>query len=265
MKFNVKAFGFSLENAQFLAKSANISYQNFEDDDVINKIKSLGFEKSNIKFFDSQETQAFLAVDKEKIIISFRGTEPKKLKDWVTDAKVRKTSGPYGDVHRGFAKALSHVWTDIEDTIDEVRDNNQSIWLTGHSLGAALATLATGLIQTNEQALTVSGLYTFGSPRVGSHYFAKQFNWDNRNVFRFVNNNDVVTRVPLSLTYSHVGTLMYFDKEGDFFKDDELKWWNIFWDGVEGNIDSFLNRNPADAITDHSMDNYERNIMNITS
>ena len=264
MKFNVKAFGFSVDNAKFLAKASNTAYSDFTDPEVINTIKSWGFDESKIKFFDSHETQAFLAADNDKIIIAFRGTEPKRLKDWVTDAKVRKTAGPYGDVHRGFSKALSYVWSDIEDAIDELRDNKQSIWLTGHSLGAALATLATGLIETNERALTVSGLYTFGSPRVGSHRFAKQFNLDNNSVFRFVNNNDVVTRVPLSLTYSHVGSLMYFDSDGDFYKDNELKWWNIFWDRLSGKLDSFLDLNPADSITDHSMDNYEENIFNIS-
>jgi len=261
MKFNVKAFGFSIENAKFMARASNLVYEDFKGSKVINEIESWGFEKNNIKFFDSHGTQAFLAVDKEKIIIAFRGTEPDKLKDWVTDAKVRKTAGPYGDVHRGFSKALSYVWSDIEDVIDEVRDNNQTIWLTGHSLGAALATLAAGQIQTNEDQMTVSGLYTFGSPRVGSHRFAKRFNHDNMNVFRCVNNNDIVTRVPLSLTYSHIGSLMYFNKDGHLVPDKELNWWNRFWDRAGGHLESFLQLNPVDAITDHSMDEYEKNII----
>jgi len=263
MKFNVKAFGFSVENAKFLAAASNLVYDDFNNPNIINTIKSWGFEKNKIRFFDSHGTQAFLAVDDEKIIISFRGTEPDKLEDWVSDAEVRKTSGPYGDVHRGFFKALGYVWPNIEDAIDDVRDKNQSIWITGHSLGAALATLATALIDTNEQALTVSGLYTFGSPRVGSHRFAKKFNANNKSVFRFVNNNDVVTRVPLSITYSHVGTLMYFDDAGELHTDKELSWWSVFWDRVEGQIDSFLHLNPADAITDHSMDKYEKNIKRV--
>ncbi|NOR69816.1 MAG: DUF2974 domain-containing protein [Methylomarinum sp.] len=260
MKFNVKAFGYSVENAKFLAAASNLVYDDFNDPDVINTIESWGFEKQKIMFFDSHGTQAFLAVDDEKIIIAFRGTEPDKLKDWVTDAKVRKTSGPYGDVHRGFSKALSYIWSNIEEAIDDVRDNNQTIWLTGHSLGAALATLATGLIQTNEEPLNVSGLYTFGSPRVGSHRFAKNFNYDNACVYRFVNNNDVVTRVPLSITYSHVGSLIYFDNDGKLLHDKELNWWNVFWDGLEGRLESSFHLNPADGITDHSMDEYEKNI-----
>ncbi|HFC92080.1 MAG TPA: lipase family protein [Leucothrix mucor] len=262
MKFNVKAFGFSIENANFLARASNLVYDDFNDPKFTSEIESWGFKKSNISFFDSRGTQAFLVVDQEKIIIAFRGTEPDQLKDWVTDAKVRKTAGPYGDVHRGFANALSYVWSDIENVIDEVRDNRQTIWLTGHSLGAALATLATGAIQTNEEQIRVSGLYTFGSPRVGSHRFAKLFNQDNTHVYRFVNNSDIVTRVPLSQTYSHVGSLMYFNNDGELIPDKDLTWWNMFWDRMRGGLDSFLRLNPVDGITDHSMDKYEENIKN---
>ena len=265
MEFNIKAFGFSIENAKFLARASSLVYSDFNDPEFISEIENWGFKKENIRCFDSHGTQAFLIVDEEKIIIAFRGTEPTRLRDWVTDAKVRKTAESYGDVHRGFAKALSYVWTDIEDAIDKLRNDHQTIWLTGHSLGAALATLATGKIQTNERQIRVNGLYTFGSPRVGSHRFAKLFNQDNTHVYRFVNNNDIVTRVPLSKTYSHVGSLMYFNNEGELIPDRELNWWNMFWDRVRGGLDSFLHLNPVDAITDHSMVEYERNIKNASS
>lgn len=261
MKFNVKAFGFCIENARFLAAASNVVYDDFNNPRVVNKIKSWGFQESKIKFFDSNGTQAFLAADDEKIIIAFRGTEPDRLEDWVTDAKVRQTAGPYGDVHRGFLKSLNYVWPNIEEAIEDIRDKNQTIWLTGHSLGAALATLATGILQTSEQPLIVNGLYTFGSPRVGSYRFSRNFNQDNQGrVFRFVNNNDIVTRVPVSLRYSHVGSLMYFDNYGKLHSDKELSLWNTFWDRIDGRLESFLHLSPLDGISDHNMDKYEENI-----
>ena len=48
MKFNVKAFGFSIDNAKFLAKASNTAYSDFTDPDVINTIKSWGFDESKI-------------------------------------------------------------------------------------------------------------------------------------------------------------------------------------------------------------------------
>jgi len=71
----------------------------------------------------------------------------------------------------------------------------QSLWLTGYSLGAALATLR--MSSLGEEAKPVNGLYTFWQPRVGGKTVARIFDLDLKSrMFRFVNNNDVVTRVP---------------------------------------------------------------------
>jgi hypothetical protein len=77
--------------------------------------------------------------------------------------------------------------------------------LTGHSLGAALATLSAGRYGS------VQGVYTFGSPRVGDEVFKKNF---DVKIFRIVNNDDIVSQLPPRGKYLHVGELKLIDSDG---------------------------------------------------
>lgn len=259
--FNIKSFGFCLNNAYSLAKVAKAVYMDFGDrgpGSLATKINSWGFDPSRSRFFDRTGTQALLVGDDEKLILAFRGTEPDRLEDWVADANIRMTASPAGDVHRGFHRALQYVWNDVEDAIEELRDQRQTLWVTGHSLGAALGTLAVASMKFRETPVVVNGLYTFGQPRVGCEKFADRFNAVFKGrAFRIVNNNDVVSRVPLSaLGYSHVGNLRYFDINGNLNADTDLSWWDRFWDRLGGEIENYRNQRLFDGIDDHSMSAY---------
>ena len=89
-----------------------------------------------------------------------------KIAYWATYAKgiQRNWTDEEDDckVHRGFNAALKSVWTDVVAEIRRLRTNNQTIWVTDHSLGGALATLAAARLQL-EDKIPVSGLYTFFS------------------------------------------------------------------------------------------------------
>lgn len=253
--FKPKAFGYEPTNAHSLALISRLAYVT-DTQKAEQQGKAWGFKQ--VYFFDERGTQAILLADDEKIIVGFRGSET-VLEDWITDFKIRKTAGPCGNVHRGFKAALNWVWTDIEEAIETIRDplppeKRQTLWFTGHSLGGALATMATAFCKFNEQPIIVNGLYTFGQPRVGSEKFATAFNAAFKTqTFRFVNNNDVVTRVPPSICdYSHVGQLRYFDRAGIFKTDTDLSWWNTFWDRMDGHLDGFRDRSP-DSINDHQL------------
>jgi predicted lipase len=69
----------------------------------------------------------------------------------------------------------------------------------GHSLGAALATLAA------DRLPDVQGLYTFGSPRVGDKGFQAHF---RVKAYRLVNGKDIVPTVPGEGPFRHVGELI---------------------------------------------------------
>jgi triacylglycerol lipase len=252
LPFDARTSAYSLNNAYWLARAANIAYQ--EKSTIELELAGLGLE--NFRFLSNDDTEGFVAGNDEIIVVSFRGTEPTHLQDLFTDAQLHKVAGPLGDIHRGFLHGFDIVSEDTYATIQAFRnqDKPQSLWFTGHSLGAALAAVAVSHLLAKDQ--NVSGLYTFGQPRVGSVEFARAFNekFKSRH-FRFVNNNDAVTRVPpRELNYSHTGELRYIDSDGVI--QDDIGMWQKFLDRISGRMEDFLEPG-SDGLKDHSMDLYE--------
>ena len=126
------------------------------------------------EFLSQDDTEGFIAANDNIIVIVFRGTQPSHYKDIVADAKVCKVPSPMGEVHSGFQDAFNLVKDDMFYDIRQLRDQDQSIWVTGHSLGAALAAIAVIYLLDDNQP--VNGLYNYGQPRVGSNEFAEEFN-----------------------------------------------------------------------------------------
>lgn len=253
-KFNPNTTKYSAVNALVLADAARLAYQEKPiAESVVNK-------DLNLPIFDffgeqSRSTQALVMGNHDFIIVAFRGTEPNKLQDWITDAKfLLPRQGPSGKVHRGFWDGLQAVWPAIKQAVDTFQDNGQSLWFTGHSLGAAIAALAVADFRLAADR-PVNGLYTFGQPRIGDVDFASAFDADFKSrAFRFVNNNDIVTRVPPRSTgYSHIGRFLYFDVNGNL--QDDISWWNRFLDRVKGLEADFGKKGP-DNVKDHGMDGY---------
>jgi triacylglycerol lipase len=163
-----------------------------------------------------------------------------------------------GMVHRGFGEALDSVWPDIQAALARFTNTGQSLWFTGHSLGAALATLAVARCLFQAPHTPVNGLYTYGSPRAGDFTFGRTFDQEFCDkTFRFVNNCDLVTRVPpRCLEFSHVGQLLYFD--GDGFLQDDDHFWNVFLREVEVDFDSL--KDVPLIIEDHGVEHYIQNL-----
>jgi len=257
IQFDATTEKYSVANANLAALCAGLAYQ------PERKIKEeTGTEKDGwgfpqFEFFDHDETQGFMIGNDRIIVLAFRGTEPTKIRDWLTDLKFIQGKGPAGiNVHRGFYQGLRSVWSDVLAKLGEFRYNNQAVILTGHSLGAALATLAAAQLKTDKN-ITINGLYTFGSPRVGGRDFEKYFDQHFQGrVFRFVNNNDVVTRFPPTINlYKHVGEFLYFDTDGEIHQD--ISFWHQFKEGVKG-VAEDVGRIGLDMINDHSMETYQK-------
>ncbi|MEO7190891.1 MAG: lipase family protein [Vicinamibacterales bacterium] len=147
-------------------------------------------------------TDCYVAHSANAAIVAFRGTEPDEWKDVLTDVQLAQVPWDAGQVHKGFADALDAIWPVLKPKIDALAP--RPIWFCGHSLGAALATLA-----AYRHGANTGGVCTFGSPRVGNRAFATAFNarLGGRSL-RYVNHHDVVTHVPtpasLLWIYQHV-------------------------------------------------------------
>lgn len=249
--FEATTAAYSLRNAYWLAQAANIAYQ--DKPTIQPAVTELGLNK--FEFLSRRDTEGYIAANETMIIVAFRGTEPTHLRDLLADAQFHKVQGPLGQVHRGFLHAFELVKDDMVNAILRFRDKTrpQSLWCTGHSLGGALAVVAAASLSVGGHK--VNGLYTFGQPRVGDETFANEcVRRLTGQHYRFVNNNDTVTRVPpREFAYAHAGEVRYIDTDGQIQSD--ISFWNQFVDRVKGRMEDFL-RPGTDGLKDHGMRHY---------
>jgi hypothetical protein len=196
------------------AELSRLAYTPFESDEaqrrrLIETLESLGLTSWMGFNAAATGTEAFAAIDEEHgdAFVVFRGTAPGDIKDLATDLNVRPvawTGG--GNVHAGFASAFASVRDQIEMWL-EAHAARTRLTLAGHSLGAALATLAMARWQA-------SRLVTFGCPRVGDERFAATIA-DAAAVRRYVGCCDIVCTVPPAGTwYADAGSMRYIDRSG---------------------------------------------------
>jgi triacylglycerol lipase len=210
--FQYQSSSFSLINAWWLAEASTLVYA--DEAYVKKRFSAAGLKR--LTFFNKVSTQCFIASNSQFAIVAFRGSEGWKFNepfdpwrvvaDWTTDFDIRLSDWFRGGrAHRGFKDALEEVWADIFPYMKMLEDQGCKIWVTGHSLGAALATLAADRFQD------IQGLYTFGSPRVGDRKFKENF---RLQAYRVVNGDDIVSRVPPAGIYHHVGELKIINRRG---------------------------------------------------
>lgn len=144
-----------------------------------------------IQTFDKEGSQAILLGYQDHLILAFRGTEPTSVKDIRSDAEGFKVECPSGGyMHSGFQKAYAHIGGEIQDRLNQDDCKDKLLFITGHSLGGSLATVATKVLKHQGQ---IAACYTFGSPRVGD------IEWIGNvkdPIYRVVNAADAVTMLP---------------------------------------------------------------------
>jgi triacylglycerol lipase len=233
--------GYSATNSYYLCEAAQIIYSDKET--VEQTFKNWKF--TDVEFVEQKtfDTQSVVAKNDRMIVVSFRGSE--SLQDWLNDASIVLVDTEVGRVHLGFRNALYAVWEQLVETITRLRDNNQLVFVTGHSLGAALATLAAARLE-GETDIPVFACYNCGSPRIGSFSFSRFFKKSGLSAVthRIVNNNDVVCKGPTNANgYLHVGNLVYIDQNGHISQGGN--WWNYGKEFVAGIV-----KHPMDILTD---------------
>jgi triacylglycerol lipase len=139
-------------------------------------------------------------------LIAFRGTAD--LRNWLTDLDCELVRVGKFRVHRGFLESMEAVESDLDGLL--AGENPARLWLTGHSLGGALAKLFA--LWALERGHAVAGVYTFGQPRVGDADFARHYDSLLKpQTFRVVHADDIVPRVPWLLArYRHAAHEIFF-------------------------------------------------------
>ena len=233
-----------------LAELSMVAYLNEEE--TRKAVAPLGFH--TVAFYDRDGAQAYSLISDHDHVIACRGTEPNEWNDIRADLDASTAlAETIGRVHRGFKKEVDDLWPALEAALTS---NTHTLWFTGHSLGGAMATICAGRCLLSHIASTPEQIITFGSPRVGDKRY---INHARVNYLRWVNNNDIVTRVPPTwLGYRHSGTEMYLNAYGQFRKMNQAQRSKDRWRGfVRG-----LKTGEFDHFSDHLIDRYVEYIYN---
>jgi len=258
---------YSDRTAWLMAEMSKLAYFKFEDtelDKLKHVLNQADFEL--LAVFNNEGTQAFLTKrNKDKMaILAFRGTEKEDPRDVVTDLKASFYKDNKGiEIHDGFYKAFKVVEKDALKEVDKLKEF--ALYVTGHSLGGALALVATRVLNSDNLA----ACYTFGSPKVGKEEFDDDI---KPPIYRVVNAFDIVPFSPpsylldLLLTvpvkklqkflikfkgYEHHGDMRYLTFcEGDVTKVKVIFNYNEFYRLIG------LWRHKKESVKDHAINIY---------
>jgi hypothetical protein len=268
---------FNLANALYLAHASSIAYHRAPgpaDRERLGLTDTVAFLNKVTR------TRGFLGVCDTHAVLAFRGTDPVTLPNWLTDFVVKLVDHEEydGRVHHGFSSALKRTWAKIETILDRVDD--KPLFLTGHSMGGALAVLtACRLAKLGRPPVAT---YTFGAPRIGDEAFCAGYALPT---YRVVNRLDLVPEMPLATTkervqrtyqaakkkmlgrfhrepdrgpiYGHVKTFVYIDRDGTIHTDVDVEPWHTH---AVARVIATRGTSFHEGITDHMISNYIRGL-----
>jgi hypothetical protein len=203
--------GFTPGNAEAMMWLSQLAYETDDRDKVDQILKAWKLERrafgpdTPTTSLVPPKARFIVAVGRGATFVTFSGTDPLSIKDWITDF----TLAPIPNVfHQGFVEAVDAVRSDIEMAIRS-GGAEQPLFFTGHSMGGALANIAA--LRALEAGLRATAVYTFGGPRTGGQDFFEAYEPLGESTFRLVNGNDIVPAVPPGLlgNFRHVGQMQH--------------------------------------------------------
>lgn len=199
----------STAQAAFLGKACELAYSPAEAGRQA-FAEQLGLQAQLISVGN---TQAYVATNPASIVVAFRGSESLAtldgFRDWLlTNARNFlvlpegrlgtdfAAAGVGARFHSGFMKALGDIWDTLFPVVDQAFNaSERSVWVTGHSLGGAIALLCGWRFQQN--FIPVHQICTFGAPMIGNDAAAAAFQREfPGKIFRYVDAGDLVPKLP---------------------------------------------------------------------
>ena len=279
-----------LQRSLVLAEWARLAYEPPHRVEPV--VRSLG---GRLVFWNRDGAEAYGVDLPHDRILVFRGTEPDSWNDWRADLDFRRVAlAPGGRGHAGFLEELRDLWNPLVKWLAPATPTAppaRPLWVTGHSLGGALAQLfafhlehavgpdgkpldevlsaprstkrpraafATvgGRLPAEEplRRTTLGGVVTFGSPRTLDRTAARKCRFP---ALRWIQNNDVVPRLPPAwLGFRHVGREVFVDQAGQL---RQFRGWERWLDCLFGWFRA-VRAGRFDAVEDHAIDGYRHAI-----
>jgi hypothetical protein len=209
----------NLRNAWWFADAALLAYSS--EQAVKAACEDAGICDTVTCFFGGKSNQAYVISAPDALVLAFRGTQVddfwSSVLDFSIDAQFLPLPDSHGNlVHAGFLHGLDEIWGKVSaHLLAEQARHARPLWITGHSLGAALATIAANRCG-DDARFGLRGMYTYGSPRVGDRGFGERIRVP---VFRFRNDSDIVPQLPLGLVFHHLPHLQFIDGAGHLHSD----------------------------------------------
>lgn len=193
-----------------LTEISGFAYSDGEEQSA--QIRGLG--ATDVRPIVNGSSHGVVASNDKVVVVAFRGT--KDPIDWLTDVRVIGKRVAEGKMHGGFYAATNAIFEDAYDEAVRQGAARKTVWITGHSLGGAMA-IAFAYRAFNDKKLDPTGIITFGQPLVVTSPLA-EFMLDHfqSRYMRFVNNRDPVTR--LVPTFRHAGARIHLTQDDYTFR-----------------------------------------------
>jgi triacylglycerol lipase len=218
---------FTLGTAKAMAWLSQLSYETDEPDKIAGILQGWGLRLGDPGIIVEEvgtvlpkaSTHCILATGRGANFIAFAGTDPLVLANWISDfdAHIDETK-----TAEGFQIAADAVWPRLKAAMAKTPLADNKMFVTGHSLGGALAAL-TALRIDRDRVGEICAVYTFGMPRPGSADFADgQYNPRlGARTYRLVHGDDLVPTVaPSDLHFHHLGRYLRCERGGKFSAAD---------------------------------------------
>jgi triacylglycerol lipase len=265
------AFG-DWRNANFLGFASDLAYL----PEAVAAPKFQELLGMDARLISRDNTQCYVLTNAEHIVLAFRGTEAPTtidgLKDWLLTDAMNLLIVPEGRLgtdfiaagvsarfHQGFISALAEIWDPVDEAVAaELKASERPLWITGHSLGGALALLAGWLFV--RKFVNVHQIITFGGPMIGNKDAVQAFDSGLKGkIFRYVDPRDPVPQLPtMSLVaneFYHCEQMMCLGEmaQGSFWKNLAVNSVGGVFTG--GGVDAAW-KHVMDCVGAHSMTTY---------